>query len=515
MLPQLIFHSRCFSSQLMIVTGSDKACTAFRLLTFDRQSPYNLKVSEDPRTYTQKECDARVEALIKGSGAPLERTMKVAAILGFIRLPKVFMVLVLAAQKVGSIGGRWLYSISDWKLKAIGHKQFDKARPAAVGKYKAMIMEDIELNKDFYFSYFYDLTHSLQTNLQGWKAYRPPPTPADSEPATAAATRSRRNSHTRSSFPPASSPAAPSSATLHVPTSSGASVSSRPHSPRPDYDASAFDPILNIIPQGRNRTDTHTAIQEATITPVESTTKMESLSEEQEEQSKTEDSEQNSRRRHMDRPKRDSMSLSFNGKEDESQHRDDESSKEKSSTTPPQQPHHTAEFFFKAGNMSRDRESPDASSAEPPLPPEAYHPAYAEKWLWNLHLAREFLHFLPHGSYWLVPLIHGFVQQHQARIGRRDVLVTLIARRSRHFAGTRYIKRGVSSLGHVANEVETEQIVQERAAYAQGPGAFSSLLMLRGSIPLYWAQENPKSMKPDIVVYNFESVTFGETDGVE
>lgn len=41
------------------------------------------------------------------------------------------------------------------------------------------------------------------------------------------------------------------------------------------------------------------------------------------------------------------------------------------------------------------------------------------------------------------------------------VFITLIARRSRHYAGVRYLKRGVNIEGNVANEVETEQIVNE------------------------------------------------------
>jgi hypothetical protein len=41
----------------------------------------------------------------------------------------------------------------------------------------------------------------------------------------------------------------------------------------------------------------------------------------------------------------------------------------------------------------------------------------------------------------------------RARWRRMQVLVTLVARRSRHFAGTRYLKRGITSAGHVANEV--------------------------------------------------------------
>ena len=44
-------------------------------------------------------------------------------------------------------------------------------------------------------------------------------------------------------------------------------------------------------------------------------------------------------------------------------------------------------------------------------------------------------------------------------IGRR-INITLVGRRSRHFAGTRYLKRGVTENGKVANEVEIEQIVE-------------------------------------------------------
>ena len=34
------------------------------------------------------------------------------------------------------------------------------------------------------------------------------------------------------------------------------------------------------------------------------------------------------------------------------------------------------------------------------------------------------------------------------------------ARRSREYAGTRYLKRGLNNQGYAANDVETEQIVQ-------------------------------------------------------
>lgn len=80
----------------------------------------------------------------------------------------------------------------------------------------------------------------------------------------------------------------------------------------------------------------------------------------------------------------------------------------------------------------------------------------------------------------------------------RIVYITIIARRSRFFAGARFLKRGANDLGYVANDVETEQIVQEvltTSFHAPGPKLFASpnftsYVQHRGSIPLYWTQDN-------------------------
>jgi hypothetical protein len=64
---------------------------------------------------------------------------------------------------------------------------------------------------------------------------------------------------------------------------------------------------------------------------------------------------------------------------------------------------------------------------------------------------------------WAVPVIHGYLEQKVLSVFGASVQITLIARRSRYFAGTRYLKRGINGLGHVANDVETEQIVQTGA----------------------------------------------------
>lgn len=54
---------------------------------------------------------------------------------------------------------------------------------------------------------------------------------------------------------------------------------------------------------------------------------------------------------------------------------------------------------------------------------------------------------------WFIPLYHGAISQAAISACGLPLLITLIGRRSRHFAGTRFLKRGTSLLGNVANEV--------------------------------------------------------------
>jgi len=116
----------------------------------------------------------------------------------------------------------------------------------------------------------------------------------------------------------------------------------------------------------------------------------------------------------------------------------------------------------------------------------------------------------------------------------KPIYLTLLARRSRHFAGPRFLKRGVtakvrrrlavrlrpvniidqtptdptrfalSAQGFVANDVESEQLVSEAETSSFGPQSlsrFASYVQHRGSIPLYWSQDTAAAMagiKPPI-----------------
>ncbi|KAI3773268.1 hypothetical protein L1987_47793 [Smallanthus sonchifolius] len=126
---------------------------------------------------------------------------------------------------------------------------------------------------------------------------------------------------------------------------------------------------------------------------------------------------------------------------------------------------------------------------------------YETMFVWNEFLTSA-IHNKLKNNLWTVALVYGFFKQVKLLISDKEFKLTLIARRSRHYAGTRYLKRGVNEKGRVANDVETEQIVFEDVPEGS-PVKISSVVQNRGSIPLFWSQETSRlNMKPDIVLSN-------------
>ena len=134
---------------------------------------------------------------------------------------------------------------------------------------------------------------------------------------------------------------------------------------------------------------------------------------------------------------------------------------------------------------------------------------YNGMFVWNHHLLKPAVNALIHPYDWCLPIIHGFLTQAALDVYGRSVYVTIIGRRSRFYAGARFLKRGVNDLGYVANDVETEQIVAEKLTTSfHAPGqrlfanpTYTSYVHHRGSVPLYWTQDNSGvTPKPSIEI---------------
>ncbi|CAB1343399.1 unnamed protein product [Coregonus sp. 'balchen'] len=108
-----------------------------------------------------------------------------------------------------------------------------------------------------------------------------------------------------------------------------------------------------------------------------------------------------------------------------------------------------------------------------------------DRFFWNKHMVQELIDLqVPEVDFWVTPIIQGFVQVEELVVNYNEspdeeknspdtplqelacvddihprFTVALISRRSRHRAGMRYKRRGVDTDGHVANFVETEQLI--------------------------------------------------------
>ncbi|KAL6817018.1 SacI homology domain-containing protein [Trichoderma camerunense] len=143
-------------------------------------------------------------------------------------------------------------------------------------------------------------------------------------------------------------------------------------------------------------------------------------------------------------------------------------------------------------NITRERAS--LANGTVPWPNEDLNSMF----VWNNYLLEPAVNVLQDPYDWCRPIIHGYIDQAALSIYGRTAHITVIARRSRYFAGARFLKRGANDLGYVANDVETEQIVAESLTtsfHAPGPRPYcspqyTSYVQHRGSIPLYWTQDS-------------------------
>uniref|UniRef100_A0A1A7XVF1 Inositol polyphosphate-5-phosphatase F n=1 Tax=Iconisemion striatum TaxID=60296 RepID=A0A1A7XVF1_9TELE len=130
-----------------------------------------------------------------------------------------------------------------------------------------------------------------------------------------------------------------------------------------------------------------------------------------------------------------------------------------------------------------------------------------DRFFWNKHMIQDIINLqVPEADFWVTPIIQGFVQVEELVVNYNEMsdedrsspdtppkeitcvddihprfTVALISRRSRHRAGMRYKRRGVDADGHVANYVETEQLIHVHSHTL-------SFVQTRGSVPVFWSQ---------------------------
>ncbi|XP_015111284.1 synaptojanin-1 [Diachasma alloeum] len=103
------------------------------------------------------------------------------------------------------------------------------------------------------------------------------------------------------------------------------------------------------------------------------------------------------------------------------------------------------------------------------------------RFFWNRMLHIHLLRFGVNTTEWLLKAMCGSVEIRTVYVGHRQARAVVVSRLSCERAGTRFNVRGTNDDGHVANFVETEQII-----YLDNE--VTSFIQTRGSVPLFWEQ---------------------------
>ncbi|NWZ99761.1 SYNJ1 protein, partial [Nesospiza acunhae] len=103
------------------------------------------------------------------------------------------------------------------------------------------------------------------------------------------------------------------------------------------------------------------------------------------------------------------------------------------------------------------------------------------RFFWNQSLHLHLKHYGVSCEDWLLRLMCGGVEIRTIYAAHKQAKACLISRLSCERAGTRFNVRGTNDDGHVANFVETEQVI-----YLDD--SVSSFIQIRGSVPLFWEQ---------------------------
>ena len=160
-----------------------------------------------------------------------------------------------------------------------------------------------------------------------------------------------------------------------------------------------------------------------------------------------------------------------------------------------------------------------------------------DRFFWNRFLQSDLINFRlgdgqsvrqqgrqqPGVDAFILPVMFGMMRITQTKLKGTPFTFTLITRRSRHRAGTRYFSRGIDSDGHVSNYNETEQVVILNDN-SEGLGGFAgggfqngrvvqddqelqilSYVQTRGSVPVYWAEINTLHYTPTLQVRSVET----------
>lgn len=96
----------------------------------------------------------------------LTQTLSAFGLIGFVRFTEgYYMILITKRRKVAQFGQHIIYKVEDTAMVYIPRSLPDKWKQMIDTRY-LKIFQSVDLSSNFYFSYTYDITNTVQYNLQ-------------------------------------------------------------------------------------------------------------------------------------------------------------------------------------------------------------------------------------------------------------------------------------------------------------------------------------------------------------
>jgi hypothetical protein len=152
------------------IVGADMMDRRFRILKVDRTADEaSLSIAEDDIVYTKKEMSQLLNAIDDGNNNTGGMKLKCSTwgLLGFIRFTGAYYMLVVTKRsQVAMIGGHFVYQVDGSELIPLTTETKQKADAKNPDEARFLgILNNLDLNRTFYYSYSYDITRTLQHNI--------------------------------------------------------------------------------------------------------------------------------------------------------------------------------------------------------------------------------------------------------------------------------------------------------------------------------------------------------------
>lgn len=140
--------------------GGERSGVSFRILAIDRTKGNALAVREHAVGLTFETAQQMLIQLGAAAKGEIRFNPSVAAILGFIRLPTLYLVVANKKRDIGAVCGNSIYMVQQPRLIPVASPS--QPPSAQETETKALLLSF--LRRDFYFSHSLDLSQPMQVS---------------------------------------------------------------------------------------------------------------------------------------------------------------------------------------------------------------------------------------------------------------------------------------------------------------------------------------------------------------